>query len=464
MFVSTKTVATLQKLFGKSREKASMGSLRTVTALGAMFLLANATATYSASPMDSSLEIQAPSTGYKSLVVDLTFTDVSSALGLSTEKVHLARFSDGEFKPISFQIDEYNQLGNPYFKEEGTPIAGTELTIDKEDHLLFMARDGGTQQAPQLPKSVISEISFRYNGQPHFAYLVKGQQSEDTTPDYTHYNPQNGIFTSTEFTFQIDPDDPLTWKDLIFQDAESSLLDTMKARLTAGVLTPFSKLTLTNKNFNSKILAYKDGPIRTLVQTRANVEVMKVPVMTIYTTIMSYESRIDSQIKADIPAAFGKLMRNPSMSLSLDGNHLDGSEVRVAHLPGKVLKVNGKMDANERKLDSLDFKGENWWWLSNGKDLNCVTNIRTGKNFTATLSSYYKDDKQFKDAPERFQGQWPNMGYVIDDIDAEQTINFTIEIYLADGVHTHNPQRFISQYTNPPLVAVRDNGFQLTQK
>lgn len=398
----------------------------------------------------------------KSQVINLKLERFPSLVAHLFDDLVLIKVDSGEIKTIPFQFDDMNVEGTPYTKSLSIDIAGEEGVVDPADELLFMARDGG-EKLENSNFRVLQEIEYHHERKTRYVYVAKksavpGVQPSDT--NYVHYSESEAAFQSEQYSLSTDKKNPLKWRDLTFTQYSgseiTSLLDTMKVRISAGVVTSFPRITITNDNMDAKIIEIIEGPIRTMVQTEATVVVMKVPVMKVHTLLVGYESRVDTVIRAQIPKVFGKLMKKPEITLSLDGNALEKAKVVSANKPSEPFVVDGKMSRSEKVLADSNYDKETWWWLSTGKNFDWIMNLVPGNQFSPQLSAYYVDDRKEKDKPERFKGQWPNMGYRLTSIDANQVINFTIQIFFSSGKQDAklSQNQYLSQFLSQPDITL----------
>ena len=386
---------------------------------------------------------QAESTAaqFNSQTILLKGQQVPSLLNRNFNEIALVRLDEqGKLKNIPLQIDDMNVEGTPYIPALSmVAVDGSIEKVDPNDEVLFMARDGGRKAEADV-FNYLEEIEYHHRRKTYYVYLIERTEFPNlayTQNSYVEYLEDEARFTSNRYSLSTDRDNPLQWRDLTYNNyngsKSTSLLDTMKVRISAGVVTSFPRITITNNNMNAKVIDIIKGPIRTMVQTEATVVTMKVPVMKIHTLFVGYESQMDTVVRAEIPRVFGKLMKNPEITLSLDGNELGDSTVYSANKPDSPILVDGKMSKLEKSIAKSTFADDNWWWLSTGKNFDWIINLVPGKQFSPELSPYYVDDRREKDKPERFRGQWPNMGYKLTGIDANQVINFTIQIFFTNG-------------------------------
>lgn len=397
-----------------------------------------------------------------SQVINIKLERFPSLVAHLFDDLVLIKADAGEIAAIPYQFDDMNVEGTPYTQSLSVNVAGEAGVADPADELLFMARDGGDKLNDSKLR-FLQEIEYHHERKTRYVYVVKKSAVPDVLPSetqYVKYSEPAAAFQSDQYSLSTDKNNPLKWRDLTFSEYNgsgiTSLLDTMKVRISAGVVTSFPRITITNDNMNAKIIDIIEGPIRTMVQTEATVVVMKVPVMKVHTLLVGYESRVDTVIRAQIPKVFGKLMKKPEITLSLDGNALNKAKVVSANKPNEPITVDGKMSRSEKILAESNYAQERWWWLSTGNNFDWIMNLVPGNQFSPELSAYYVDDRKEKDKPERFRGQWPNMGYRLTGIDANQVINFTIQIFFSSGKNdaSLSQNQYLGQFLTQPDITL----------
>ena len=87
---------------------------------------------------------QGHSLEYPYEIIEIQGKDLPHLVGLSIEKIGLFALQQNVLTHIPFQIEERDQSGQVYFKEDA-PIQGTQGIFDKEDVLLVYFKDAGSQ-------------------------------------------------------------------------------------------------------------------------------------------------------------------------------------------------------------------------------------------------------------------------------------------------------------------------------
>ncbi len=72
--------------------------------------------------------------------------------------------------------------------------------------------------------------------------------------------------------------------------------------------------------------------------------------------------------------------------------------------------------------------------------------------FNSPIKLLYEDSDKIKDAPERFPGQGPNIGYRIEDFPAGKILIFKANLVFTDNIEGTTPALFAEQMQAQPHV------------
>jgi hypothetical protein len=404
---------------------------------------------------------------------------------------------DGELQPIPFQIDEMNQKGNFYYEAKEAPILGELGLLDEKDELVFMYHDTGIKISGRQPKSgkILLEVKFEEDGETRFAYIIEGS-ADRSQKKYVDYNVKTGLIKSDFYTLEIDPDNLLNWKSHTyknFNEENKNLIDTLKIRISGGLFTPWAKVSLNNENLKPEIIGIKHGPVRSIVKMDTEVRLggISVPMINLMLHYYFSEQQVDAPVLAGIPALglLLKVLKEPSISVSLDFNKLEGSLVTTAKGPKEAAVVDGKMSKLEEQFaiegitgdisDLSSVKLENnflYMDTQNGYEVLALLDIfpeslegndpglisRSLSVFGDELGVLYHDDKNHNDKPEQFPGAYPEAGYLIglasSELDSGELagrveIRFAIKLFFIDDIGEGGPAKFEHQVRNPPQLS-----------
>lgn len=364
--------------------------------------------------------------------------DLSKALGEDISTLSLAAVIDDEMEPIPFQIDEYNQGGAVYFDDWSVPISGKKTIFDKADKLLFLQKDTGTKRFPHhlFDGDILAEIALTgEGGEIRYAYLIKGSRLR-SDEQYVRYSSEDGLVESDFYSLTYNPENHVEWKDFSIENYEGvdNPLDTLKLRFESGILTSFNRVVLSNEQLVAKPAQTNSGPIRTTAQLDLTVWMYKLPMLKVSLQIHHYPKSIVYDVRAVMPEARRKLLVNPTISMTLDGNALFGTTVRTAMGPKQAVVVDGMISDLEREtIEAGATATRNWNWASTHKNLDVLSFFDFVGDSKEPISLVYSDDETLVDNPERFVGQLPNMGYKIEQLPESGFMGFSISLYISNG-------------------------------
>lgn len=398
-------------------------------------------------------------------VVELKGLDLPELLGVSYEKMSLFVYEQGVLAPIPYQFDDINEQGSVYFSKGRFPLKGQEGILDEHDSLLLLFSDLGAKlyDYKAYGNRILAEVKVSHFDEDRYVYVLQGVQTK--IDHYVSFNRETGLLKTNHMSIKTNPDNFLDWQKVIYNNyngpQHESLLDTIKLRLNAGLLTSVPRATLDNRNIDTTIIDVHHGPIRTTLLLDTKIKVLKIPVMAMDLQFSLLPQEIAMRAFIDVPPVLAKLLNQPNASITIDGNDLHGSIIRTALGSKEPVIVDGKMD--ERELELVKQGGINnehtWMWLSTRRNLDLMALLYVPKNFHAPISLFYEDDKNLSEKPERFLGQSPRLGYMIHHIPVNDTFDFQLNLLLSDNMSETDPQEFARLYKTQPLVHSLSNEY-----
>ncbi|CBL47366.1 hypothetical protein HDN1F_37830 [gamma proteobacterium HdN1] len=402
-------------------------------------------------PLDSQLD------EYKPIL--LAGEALPEALGKQLHDISLQAVVDGEMEAIPFQIDEYNTGGAVYFKALGVPIDGTEGVMDVNDKLLFLMKDAGDRRTgDQLSDGrMLAEIELEDTyGNLRYVYLVEGSRLR-SEEQYVRYSTDVGQVETDFYSLVYNRENQLNWDDFSYGAFKGELpLDTMKIRMTGGLLTDLTSITLNNKNFIATPIGEHVGPIRTTSQMKVMIWLFNLPIMDVSYQAHHYPKSMLYDVRIVMPEVRRKILSDPKLSISLDANNLIGSTVKTAIGPIEPAAVDGRLSSNEKGMLNTPLEPDrNWIWLSSHRDMDVLAFFDYLGNTREPLSIVYDDNADVSDPPERFKGALPQAGYRIDRIPASGFFGFIVSVYLSEG-YEGDPEKFTEAARSIPAIRVLD--------
>ncbi|MGJ3255223.1 MAG: hypothetical protein ACFE0K_02760 [Alcanivorax sp.] len=379
-------------------------------------------------------------------VVKISGAQLPAAAAMELSALSVMRVERGRFVPVAYQFDEMDQKGMVWFEDSGFALAGTAGQLDADDQLLMMLTDAGPR-APEGLKPEQGEVVSRLtvaNGC-HF-YLVRGN-SERSGNYYVAHDVDSGETRTALYRLDVDPDNELNWHYLGYRgyQGEGSIIDTLKMRMSAGVLSRFTRMTLDNHNLRPKRVGFSVGPIRSVMHLRTRVVLAGIPVMTIQVQAMRYASHYEAHTYAKIPDLYRATLKEPEVSVTVDGNDQSGAAVYTANFVDNPVIVDGKAD-DQAFADQALSMDANWILFDSKRNFALLTHLTVPDELMETpLALIYQDDASLAVEPEQFPGQLPNLGYSLHGWPQPEELRFTVSLYFEDGLEGFAADEFARQ-------------------
>ena len=409
-------------------------TLRLLLAFSTLILAATADAQCRFDPLD------------RGRVVKISGAQLPAASAMELSALSVMRVEGGRFVPVAYQFDEMDQKGMVWFEDSGFALAGSPGQLDADDQLLMMLTDAGPHAPEGLEPEqgeVISELTVADSC--HF-YLVRGN-NERSGNYYVAHDVDSGETRTALYRLDVDPDNELNWHYLGYRgyQGEGSIIDTLKMRMSAGVLSRFTRMTLDNHNLRPKRVGFSVGPIRSVMHLRTRVVLAGIPVMTIQVQAMRYASHYEAHTYAKIPDLYRATLKEPEVSVTVDGNGQSGAAVYTANFVDNPVIVDGKAD-DQDFADQTMTMDANWILFDSKRDFALLTHLTVPDELMETpLALIYQDDASLAVEPEQFPGQWPNLGYSLHGWPQPEELRFTVSLFFEDGLEGFAADEFARQ-------------------
>jgi len=397
-----------------------------------------------------------PIDAFKTIMID--GMELPNAVGKPIKEFSLAAVIDDDMEPIPFQIDEYNEGGAVYFEDWGVPIAGSKGILDDEDKLLFIYKDAGPRLQPhhRYDGEIVQEITlFSRHGQLRYVYLMQNSRLV-SDEQYVRYSFDEAIVETDFYSITYDKENQLNWMDfsIVNYDGEENPFDALKIRLETGIISSLIKTEINNENLIAIPKGERIGPIRTTTQMELTFWLLKLPILRVSLQLHHFPNSLLYDVRAILPAARRKMLVDPKIYLSLEGNKLFGTETRTAAGPKTPAITNGSIDAIEQQHIAEGISIENnWIWATTLRNLDFLAFFDFNSDRTQEISFHYNDDLNVVDLPERFVGQLPNVGYKIHTLPESGFFGFTVGIHLSNGFDGE-PKIFTEQIRRLPDISI----------
>lgn len=386
-------------------------------------------------------------------VVTVKGASLPELLGKLPDNFSVMAVSGGRLVPIPFQFDDMDMRGLPYVPGGVLEISGTENIIEAHDELAFMLKDAGEQagaeQKAGVAGKIISELEFPSQKGAIYAYVVEGN-SERSPVRYVSFNQETGLIKTDSYSLQIQPNNALVWSDFFYNGykSETSILDTMKLRVRAKL--GFIGATISNKFIPNSIKAVKDGPVRNVLSVDASLGILGINFAKAGAAVTINRDSIEFPVFLVIPKA-ASVLSDLNIEISLDFNEMEGARIRTALGPtDPIIAGADKFDPSHGV--SLE---NNWLSGSSGKNWDIIAVYNGSDNFKPTMNLLYKDKGlgSKPDAPERYEGSSPQVGYIISDVPTGVDIVLGINLYFNKDFWARGGVEKATKELRQPLVA-----------
>ena len=425
--------------------------------LASAFLILAMVGAYS--PMVSALPEGGELTGSREMEVSvISGQSLKGLLGKEFKDYSVMAVVDGVVSPIPFQFDERNEKGFLFVPGGKLAVDGIENVLDGQDELVFMYTDTGPQATPAqisaVSGSVISEILVNdaAAGVAGYAYLISGN-TQRSDHHYTHYDSETGKVETQKYSLDIDPDNLLSWSDMKYKDFKPghSLIDTMKIRIKARV--GFIKATINNNLIPNHVVAVKNGPVRTIIEVDASISILGVTLGEGGASVTINNQSVQFPVYATIPKA-AAMLSDLNIGIALDFHKLEGAKVRTALGPQEPIIAGGGGSNPEDHGVTLE---DDWLAGSTGNGYDIVAFFQGSEDFKPSLKFQYEDAGRggAEDAPERYKGGHPQVGYYVSDIPTGQDIVVGVNLFFDDVLwEGDSVEDAIAEIKNPATITL----------
>lgn len=399
----------------------------------------------------------------ESRLVQLPGSQLPALLGSELRRYALLSVSNGRLRAIPMQFVERTPEGFPYFtSDDSTKAPGNPNLLDPSDQLVFQLEDAGPQFSGRAPQKLLAEIEVQTSGGPRYVYLAE-QGFLQNHRVLAKYDERAGLIGTDWYDLEVDPKNLNIWRDFFFRTytltdgkKKRTLLDTMKVKLSGGIFSKNNRITLDNRNLNTEVLEVRRGQVQTEIFAKARVEVARVPVLTVlmYYVIQPRQTEIYARFR--IPAIASTVLEKPAVSMAIDGNRLEGGKLWVSWGPDTPVITDGRIDNAETALMQLPVpRDQNWLLYDTEKGFAVLAAMEFKEGFDVPMSLVYKDSRRDEDLPERFIGQWPNVGFSLDDVPIGRDFFFKATLAFNDNLGRLPPREYAAHFLAPLKVTVR---------
>ena len=371
-----------------------------------------------AAPIQSVVKLQRP-TSFESYPVVITGVDLPQLTGATTEYIELLSVDDGKLRPISFQIDARDDEGRFILNDEENEA------FDDNDELVFMVKDVGTKLIDLKSFSHGSsiteiEITDPESGTRNWVYAVfsDGRNVTPALQDLVRYDSESDTISTENYRIMFVAESPFLVDTLNLVNSSNGewypdLIDRMKVRHTGKLFGLFS-FERTHGDYESTLVAVKDGPVRVIRRTSNTVRIvwfLSTPEVLI--DYVAYPNAVFMDTHIDLPFRLGTVLSDIDTFTTVDFN--DNPEFPTSRIYTESLvngtAIDGQMSADE---ESLNESGDSWLVLNN-QFATIMVGLVLDEKLPVTRQVYILDDRTHMDPPEDVPGQFGNVGYLSDN-------------------------------------------------
>ena len=398
-------------------------------------------------------------------ILQYAASDLGAAQGVTSADLSLLRW-DGEqgFIPVPFQIDPIGQADMVWFADSGLDADGDPARFTGADRLLLRASDPGDRAPADATLStgtLLVEMVLKNGDEaPGYLYLAQGDPRRHPGR-YVEHDIKTGMTRTASYRLEVDPDNELNWRYLGYQgyEGEGSIIDTLKMRMSGGFMSRRARMTLDNTNLRPRLAGHLNGPLRSVMHLETRVVLGGIPVMRLHVQAHRYPDHYEAHSYARVPGLYRTTLRDPEVSVSIDGNAQYGAVVRTARGGELSGLVDGRMDDEEWALVERGLTtDESWILFDSQRGFALLADLVVPPELSdIPLALVYQDDAHLEVKPEQFPGQLPNLGYALRGWPPEQELRFAVRLLfdrsLVDGI---SPEDYASARTRVPTLQIND--------
>lgn len=398
----------------------------------------------------------------ESRLVTVAGDQFPNLVGKELRRYALLSVKDGRLRAIPMQFVERTLDGFPYFAtDDSVKSPGNPNTLDPTDQLVFQLEDTGPRFSGRSMQRLYAEIEIQTSDGPRYAYVADPGFLQNNRL-LTKYDERAGVIGTDWYELEVDPTNMNIWRDFFFRTytamdgkKKRTLLDTMKVKLSSGVFSKNNRITLDNRNLDTKIIEIRRGQVQTEVFARVHVEVARVPFLTVlmYYVIQPRQTEIYAKFK--IPLVAEAVAEQPAVSMAIDGNRLEGGKLWTSWGFDEPVITDGRMDNSEHALMARPVPNDRSWLLYDTEQgFSVLANMEFRQGFDTPLKMVYKDSRRDEDPPERFIGQWPNVGFQLDNVPIGKEFFLKATLAFNDNLGGLAPRDYATQFVTPLKVKV----------
>jgi hypothetical protein len=395
-------------------------------------------------------------------ILQIPANKLQTLVGKPSSPYSFFAVQDGSLEPVPHQWMRFTDNGYPAFSsDKETDLQPHDGRIDARDRLLLRREDGGPplQGSPGSTR-IVGEVVIEYPGETLVFYVARNAYRQ-ATQRYVKFDPDKMVLKSTNYSLTMAPDNLMVWRDFHYRGYQhpsgerTSILDSLKIRMSAGLFTKNNRLTLTNKNLDPKIQSIIRGPLAWGIHATTRVKVAGVPILKINNYFLMMPAQTDIHNRFTLPGVAGTVIQHPNLSISLDGNDLLGGEMRTSWTGDALAEVDGMLSKEEKSMRGQKLGKDNWIWFSSGRGFDVLAQLYFRDGMAVPAHLLYQDSLQLENKPERFPGQLPNVGFTMENLPIGEEFYFLARLYFSGDSEGMGASRYANHVLAEPDIHFR---------
>ncbi len=396
-------------------------------------------------------------------VIEISGKKIPSFSGKEISKIDLLVFKNGEWKGISFQIDEKGYdpligtrkwvLDESFSRRIDLPKGDGKL--DEDEVILFMSKEMG-EKAATFPTAVeVLEVKF----QDRYAYLLFNPKNFlKNDKNQIQYHPQTDSIETSGYKARFNLKHPVVQEELVIKNQANSttnILDRFKVRVLLAIRN-FFDFKVEEENITSKRVGYRLGPIRLIRRVTAYKSLGPIRVSPkVESDFLFYPHYVRIPTLLNNPVDGRKLL-DPKTSgfAGFDFNKNFYGTKFYSEKNLNPIVMNGSMSPGEKNLNLTDVT----WWGAEGTKGSMIVKVEWDPQLAAqgvTCNLYYKDDASSVNPPEAEVGELL-IGFQLDysKMPAGKYSIYLNQIFPEESFSIGEVQGLIQQATHIPSVQI----------
>lgn len=335
--------------------------------------------------------------------------DCGFILGNPINNYNLYSYQNNKLNAIPFQIDKIIK-GNFVLTAGKDKSKSSNNNFDKDDELVFMAKDAGDKIKDYQFKDAVScaeiEVKDPVTSDIAWVYLVLYKaETQKSNVDYVDYNADKHKITAANYLAAFNKDHPVAASYYAFGKGlggdGTNLLDRVKIRISMTSMGV--TLNRTENDIKVKEYGYIDGPIRVITHTKNTTPlVFGIPASS------TEQDNIYYYTYAEFPFAASFPIKPSAFHVTIIDdlkNSIGWKFYSSTNTAGHV--IDGKMDDSDKSLNLSPWK---WSVISNDKLAfwsRCIPPAAS----PVKPYLYFNDNANAVDKLEDVKGELPGIGY-----------------------------------------------------